>query len=52
MNEYGDDPIKAEVWEAFWNGYKMGKDVEDVPEITRRTARSRFERYWERNNAR
>lgn len=46
--EFPHDPIKQDVWQAFWNGYKMGKDVEDVPEVTRRTALARFERWWRR----
>lgn len=51
MTEY-DDPTVELAWEFWWQGYKLGKDVENQTEIAKRTAKSRFERYLEINHDR
>jgi hypothetical protein len=48
MHNY-DDPIKDVAWRTFWEGYKHGRDTESYKDITRRTAREQFERWWARN---
>lgn len=45
-----DTYLKEQTWNAFWEGYKVGYGVEEVTEIDRKAARSRFERYWRRNH--
>jgi hypothetical protein len=43
------DSIKDVAWETFWEGYKLGYGVEETKPINKETARSRFERWWSRN---
>jgi recombinational DNA repair ATPase RecF len=45
-----DDMVREIAWNHYWEGYKLGKDVESFSEIDKRSARSQFERYWERNH--
>lgn len=49
MSEEYDDPAKQVAWRAYWEGYKLGKGVESYDSMDKKTARSRFERFWERN---
>jgi hypothetical protein len=48
MTEY-DDHIKQLCWTTYWEGFKAGRDVERHDAVTKRTARSLFERWWRRN---
>lgn len=41
------DPLKQVAWESYWEGYKLGRGVEEYAPITRTTAMNRFERFWE-----
>ena len=36
--------------QAFIEGYKDGKDVEEYRKVTIRTAAQKFERWWNLNN--
>lgn len=49
MSEY-DDPTKQLAWEFYWEGYKLGKWIEDYEDISKRMAKSRFERYLKVNH--
>jgi hypothetical protein len=44
-----DTFAKDLAWTTFWQGYKGGRGVESYKKITKRTARSQFERWWELN---
>lgn len=36
-------------WEAFWEGFKLGRNVENYPPVTKRTARENFDNWWDQN---
>jgi hypothetical protein len=40
---------KEEMWQAYWEGFKVGRGVESYQSIAKRTARDRFERWWTKN---
>jgi len=42
---YTDTPTQR-LWEAYWAGYKQGKNTESYSDIDRRAAQSRFERQF------
>jgi len=44
-----DDPAKQVAWRGYWEGYKLGKGVESVEEVGRRTCVSNFEQWWSLN---
>jgi hypothetical protein len=50
MTEY-DDSIKQMCWQVYWEGFKLGRGVEFYEDVLRRTARTRFERWWKANAA-
>jgi len=45
-----EDPAKQAAWASYWEGYKHGKSVESYNAVQRRTALSRFERWWRLNH--
>lgn len=47
LEEY-DNPIKQISWEAYIQGYDLGKNVESLNRVDYKTARSNFERWWKR----
>lgn len=48
MTEY-DDPTKQMCWQVYWEGFKFGRGVESCGDVLRRTALTRFERWWKTN---
>lgn len=42
--------VREVAWNHYWQGYKLGSDTENYSGISKRTARHKFERYWERNH--
>lgn len=49
LSEY-DDPVKAALWESYWEGFKQGRNVEGMKRVNYSTAKSKFERMWERED--
>jgi hypothetical protein len=43
------DPIKQMCWQVYWEGFKLGRGVESYENVLRRTALTRFERWWQAN---
>jgi len=42
--------VKPALWQAYWEGYKKGYDVEDYDEYDKRAARSMFEQWYDRES--
>lgn len=40
---------KEALWEAYYEGFDVGKHVEELDEIQKRTARSKFEQWYSVN---
>jgi len=47
MYQY-DDPRKNLLWRAHYEGYAMGKSVEQLGPVSEEAARSEFERWYDR----
>jgi hypothetical protein len=43
-----EDVDKDQAFELWLTGYKMGRGVEELDDLAKRTARERFERYLSR----
>lgn len=39
---------EADMWAAYWEGYKDGRHIEQMQPVHRRTARSLFDRWLNR----
>jgi hypothetical protein len=44
-----DDVVKEVAWRAWFRAWEERIGAESTRGVTKRTARSRFERYWRRN---
>jgi hypothetical protein len=43
-----DDNLKQVAWECYWEGYTLGRGVEEMSDIAKKTANTMFERMWGR----
>lgn len=41
--------FEDEMWEAYWQGYKLGMNVEELTDLDEKSARSEFTRWYEQN---
>lgn len=39
--------FKDWLWKAYWHGYKNARGVEEVKPITKRTAKEKFNRWYD-----